>query len=132
MSRLWILLIVVLSLPMAARADSPTARSFSHSVTTTPSRVEPPDGDKSYVSIRCWQVGPTPVYVGGKDVSPRNGYAICANTPSLNTDPRADTGATCQADFISLDVSDLYAVVSAPSRAPESPAMQSLSCIVAQ
>ena len=35
-------------------------------------------------------------------------------------------------EVISLDVSDLHAVVSSPPGAPESPAKQSLSCIIAQ
>ena len=132
MSRLFIVLTVVASLPMAAWAETRSARSFNHSVTTTAARVEPPTGDKSYISIRCWQASASPVYLGGKDVTPKNGYAICTNNPHREADLRGDAGWSCQTDFISLDVSDLYAVVSRPPGAPESPAMQSLSCIIVQ
>ena len=132
MSRLLIVLTVVASLPMAAWAETRSARSFSHSVTTTAARVEPPTGDKSYVSIRCWQASASPVYLGGKDVARKNGYAICTDNPHRDAEHRADAGWTCQSDFISLDVSDLYAVVSSPPGAPGSPVKQSLSCIIVQ
>jgi hypothetical protein len=111
---------------MAAWAETRAARSFAHTVTTTAARVKPPTGDKSYVSIRCWQASASPVYLGGKDVTPINGYAICADIPGR------EAARTCQTDFIRLDVSDLYAVVSIPLGATGSPAMQSLSCIIVQ
>ena len=133
MSRFLIVLTVAVALSTAAWAQARSARSFAHSVTSTAARVEPPTGDKSYVSIRCWQAGSTPVYLGGKDVSPKNGYAICTNTPAgERRSPRSDAGAPCQTDSISLDVSDLYAVVSPLPGALDSPSMQSLSCIIAQ
>ena len=118
---------IVALLPMAAWAETTTARSFAHSVTEEASRIEPPSGDKSYVSIRCWQATATPVYVGGKDVTPTNGYAICTDTVDRDADL-----PTCQSEVIALDVSNLYAVTSRPHRAPNSPALQSLSCIIVQ
>ena len=127
MSRFSVLLTIVASLPMAAWADGGSARSFSHSVTTKVTRVEPPTGDKSYVSIRCWQATTSPVYLGGKDVSPSNGYAICTSTLE-----RSSSTAMCQSEFISLEVSNLYAVASPPHRAPKSPTLESLSCIIVQ
>ena len=132
MTRFFIVLTVVASLSMAAWAETRSARSFAHSVTTTAARVEPPDGDKSYVSIHCWQASATPVYLGGKDVTPTNGYAICTNNPNREAAQRAGAGWTCQSDSIRLDVSNLYAVVSPPEGAPGSPALQSLSCIIVQ
>jgi hypothetical protein len=127
MNRFLVLLTMVALLPVAAWADDTSALSFSHGVTTEVSRVEPPTEDKSYDSIRCWQASATPVYLGGKDVSPRNGYAICSSTPD-----RSPAAAFCQSDFISLDVSNLYAVASPPHGAPKSPSLQSLSCIIVQ
>ena len=127
MSRFFILFAIVAFLPRASWADDRSALSFSHSVTTEAARVEPPTEDKSYVSIRCWQASATPVYLGGKDVSPSNGYAICSSTPD-----RSPAAAFCQSDFISLDVSNLYAVASPPRGAPKSPSLQSLSCIIVQ
>ncbi len=124
---------IVALLPMAAWAETTTARSFAHSVTQEASRIEPPSGDKSYVSIRCWQATATPVYVGGKDVTPTNGYAICTNTLDRDTgSPASRHGPACQSEIIDMDVSNLYAVVSHPPRAPKSPALQSLSCIIVQ
>ena len=131
MSRFSIVLTVAMSLPMAAWANGSTVRSFSHTVTHEAARVEPPTGDKSYRSIRCWQASASPVYVGGKDVTPRNGYAICTNTPDRDSLRRPDSAAACQTDVISLEVSDLYAVVSRP-QGPEAPGQQMLSCIVVQ
>lgn len=132
MSRFLIVLTVVASLPMAAWAETRSARSFAHSVTPTAARVEPPTGDKTYVSIRCWQTSASPVYLGGKDVTPRNGYAICTNNPHRGAEHRAEAGWKCQTDFISLDVSDLYAVASHPRGASEASVLQSLSCIIVQ
>jgi hypothetical protein len=132
MSRFLTALIVVASLSTAAWAESRSVRSFAHSVTTTAARVEPPTGDKHYVSIRCWQASASPVYLGGKDVTPANGYAICTNRPGQERGPAAAAGAACQADWISLDVPDLYAVVSPPPESPASPGLQSLSCIIVQ
>jgi hypothetical protein len=130
--RALIAMIVIAALPLAAWADStPSARSFQYTVTREASRLQPADGDKSYVSIRCWQSGSTPVYVGGKDVSPLNGYPICSNTAARQPDMR-ETISTCESDVIELDVSNLYAVVSRPQGTPESPAQQHLVCIVAQ
>jgi hypothetical protein len=127
MSRFFIFLTIVALLPIAASAGDKSALSFRHSVTTEAARVEPHTKDKSYVSIRCWQASATPVYLGGKDVSPNNGYAICSSTPD-----RSPNAAFCQSDVISLDVSNLYAVASAPHGAPRSPSLHSLSCIIVQ
>jgi hypothetical protein len=132
MTRFFVVFAVVASLSVAAWAETRSARSFAHTVTTEAARVEPPDGDKSYVSIRCWQAGASPVYLGGKDVTPTNGYAICTNNPHRGADHRAGAGWTCAKDSIRLDVTDLYAVVSPPQGAPGSPAIQSLSCIIVQ
>ncbi len=119
-----------LALPLAASANS--ARSFTFTVSTEVMRVEPPTGHKSYESILCWQNGATPVYLGGKDVSPRNGYPICTDTPQRGLSQKADAGPICQSDSIQLDVSNLYAVVAGLPGAPGSPSSQSLLCIIAQ
>ena len=121
MSRFFVVLTLVALLPLVAWADARSARSFAHSVAHEAARVEPPTGDKSYVSIRCWQASATPVYLGGKDVTPKNGYAICTNTPCSGADNRMAGGSACQADFIDLDVSNLYAVVSRPPGTPRLP-----------
>jgi hypothetical protein len=121
MIRLLIATAFVLSLTTTAWAGA-TARSFAHTATTTASRVEPPSGSKSYDFIRCWQASASPVYLGGKDVSPTNGYPICSNVPGLERRQSAEAGPTCEDDTIELRVSDLYAVAWKGT--------QSLVCIV--
>ena len=132
MFRCLIVFVVAAGLSPAVLAEGRSVRSFAHSVTTTASRVEPATGDKSYVSIRCWQASASPVYVGGKDVTPSNGFAICTNRPGQERGPAAAAGAACSSDVIELNVSDLYAVASPPPGSPASPGLQSLSCIVVQ
>lgn len=132
MTRFLVVLMALASLPVAAGAETRAVRSFAHSVTNTAARVEPPNGNKSYVSIRCWNPATTPVYVGGKDVTTRNGFAICTEVPSRGAPHDADAGWTCSSDVISLDVDDLYAVTGPPVAAPKSPALQSLSCLIVQ
>ena len=86
--------------------------------------MEPPSGTKTYKSIRCWQSGATPVYLGGKDVTPSEGYPICTNVPGREGGEHAEGGAKCESDAITLRVSDLYAVVSS--------GQQFLLCIAAE
>lgn len=131
MTRALLALVVASLLPLAAWAEGRSARSFSHTVGTSAARVEPPTGDKSYVSIRCWQSGYSAVYVGGKDVSPKNGFAICSSTFGTERGRKSTEGSACASASIELDVSDLYAVVARP-QGPEAPGMQVLSCIAVQ
>jgi hypothetical protein len=123
---------VLLALSTIARADDDdVARSFAFSVGTTAARVEPASGDKSYERIRCWQAGDTPVYFGGKDVTPREGYPICGSTPGAA--PAAGRAApACESHVIELETDHLYAVVAPNPGAPGSPASQSIACIAVQ
>jgi hypothetical protein len=132
MRRCVVVTAVVLAFSAAAWAQARTARSFAHTVGTTATRVEPPDGEKSYRTIRCWQPGTTPVYLGGKDVTPRTGYPICTNLPGGAASAAAGAGPSCETDAITLHVSDLYAVVSQSPAAPTPGGAQSLSCLVVQ
>jgi len=101
----------ILSFTTAAWAGGP-ARSFLHTVSSTASRVEPATGSKGYDFIRCWQSGASPVYLGGRHVNTREGYPICTNVAGLEAGDRADAGAKCESDAISLHTSDLFAVTS--------------------
>ncbi len=111
----------VIALPAGAFADG-AARSFTHTVGTTASKVAPPDGSTSYDSIRCWQPGATPVYLGGADVTASNGYPICLTTPGTPSGPKADVGPKCASDTFKMKVSELHAVTSS--------GQQFLTCIV--
>lgn len=123
MLRLLITVVVFSAFATSAWAGGP-ARSFSHTVSAEASRVEPPSGDKSYDSIRCWHSGASAVYVGGKDVSPRNGFPICTLTPVAAGTAMAEGGAKCASDTIKLRTSDLYAVATS--------GQQFLICIATQ
>ena len=131
MNRFAIALAVATLLPLASFAEG-VARSFSHTVTPTAARVEPPSGDKTYSSIRCWQAAATPVYFGGKDVGPRDGFAICTNRPGQESGSHSIAGAPCSSDVIKMKTTDLWAVIAPQDQAVGSPAMQVLSCIVVQ
>ena len=113
---------IAIALPLGAAADD-AARSFAHTVTTTAARVEPPTGKKSYEWIRCWQAGVTPVYLGGSDVTPRNGYPICSHTATA-PDAMGHQARACETDALALEAGSLFAVVSEGS--------QSIVCIVVQ
>lgn len=131
MARLLAVPSLLLVLSATAHAQEDVARSFSFSVGTTAARIEPATGNKSYDWIRCWQAADTPVYVGGPDVNPRDGYPICTSVPG--TAPASGrTGPSCASDSIEIEADALYAVIASNPGATEAPALQSLACIAVQ
>lgn len=128
MLRLLVVTSVLLSFSMTARAEEDAARSFAFSVGTTAARVEAPTDPKGYERIRCWQPADTPVYFGGADVSPRNGYPICASQ-AAGTPAAGRQAAACASDVIDLEADSVHAVIAPNPGAPGSPASQSILCI---
>lgn len=128
MTRLLVVTSVLLLFSMTAHAEEDAARSFAFSVGTTAARVAPPTPPAVYERIRCWQPADTPVYFGGADVTPRNGYPICASLAGA-TPTAGRQAAACASDVIELETDSVHAVIAPNPGAPEAPASQSILCI---